>query len=81
MTFNQLLEYTWETFFLKTDTQNLLEKLFPDPSLKNQNWAYLWINSLIFYTVCCYCMLTGGISGRFGRWYTDSDHIELGCPK
>ena len=23
---------------------------------KNQNWVYLWINSLKFYTVCFYCM-------------------------
>ena len=33
-----------------------MEKLLPDPILKNQNWAYLWINSLKFYTVCFYCM-------------------------
>ena len=24
----------------------MAEKLFPDPFLKKQNWAYLWINSL-----------------------------------
>ena len=22
----------------------MVEKLFPDPFLENQNWAYLWIN-------------------------------------
>ena len=27
------------------------EKLVPNPFLKNQNWSYLWINSLKFYTV------------------------------
>ena len=47
---------TRETFFTKNHTQNVVEKLFLDPSLKNQNWAYLWINSLKFYTVCFYCM-------------------------
>ena len=37
---------TWETFFLKNHTQNVVKKLFPDSFLKNQNWAYLWIDSL-----------------------------------
>ena len=26
-------------FFLKNHTQNMVEKLFPDPFLKKQNWA------------------------------------------
>ena len=30
----------------------MMEKQFPDPFLKSQNWAYLWINILKFYTVC-----------------------------
>ena len=30
---------TWETFFLKGDIQNEVVKPFPDPFLKNQNWA------------------------------------------
>ena len=40
-----------ETFFLKNHTQNVLEKLLPEAFIKNQNWAYLWINSLKFFTV------------------------------
>ena len=36
---------------LKNHTQNVVEKLFLGPFLKNQNWAYLWINSLKFYTL------------------------------
>ena len=32
-----------------------MEKLFPDPFLKTQNWAYLWINSLKCCTVCFHC--------------------------
>ena len=32
--------------FLKNRTQNMLQKLLLDPFLKNQNWAYNWINSL-----------------------------------
>ena len=41
-------------FFLKNHTQNVVGKLVPEPFLKNENWAYLWINSLKFYTVCFY---------------------------
>ena len=47
MKFGQL---TWETFFLKNHTQNVVEKLVQDPFLKNWNWAYLWIKTLKFYT-------------------------------
>ena len=43
MKFVQLLEYNTRNIFLKNHTQNVAEKLFPDPFLKNQN---LWINSL-----------------------------------
>ena len=42
---------TWETFFLKNHSQNLVENLFPDLFLKYQKWAYLWINCLKFYAV------------------------------
>ena len=38
------------------------EKLVPDPFLKYYNWAYLWLNSLKFYTVCFYYMLSWGLS-------------------
>ena len=33
---NETMNITWETFFLKNHTQNVEEKLFPDPFLKNQ---------------------------------------------
>ena len=36
MKFDQLIEYNF-----RNHTQNVIEKLFPDPFLKNQNWAYL----------------------------------------
>ena len=39
-----------------------MEKLSPEPFLKNQNWAYLWINSGTFYTVYFYCMPSLGPS-------------------
>ena len=30
MKFGQVIEYKWETFFLKNHTQNVTEKLVPD---------------------------------------------------
>ena len=35
-----------EAFFLKNDTQYVVEKLVPKLFLKNQNSAYIWIDSL-----------------------------------
>ena len=46
------------------EKQNVVQKLFPVFFLKNQNWAYLWINSLKFYAVCFYCMQSWGLSYR-----------------
>ena len=43
-------------FSLKNRTQNVVEKLVPESFIKNQNWAYIWINSLKCYKVCFYCM-------------------------
>ena len=37
MKLGQLIEYNRETFFLKNHTQNVGEKLFQDPFLKNQS--------------------------------------------
>ena len=34
---------TWEMFFLKNHAQNMVEKLFPDPFLKNQ-YQYISIS-------------------------------------
>ena len=61
MKFGQLIEYNMRNIFLEKHTQNVVEKLVPDHFLKNQNWAYLWINSLKFYTVCFYCMPSWGL--------------------
>ena len=35
--YGQLIEYNMDRFFLKNRTQNLVEKLVPNPLLKNQN--------------------------------------------
>ena len=37
MKFGQLIEYNMRNIFVENHTQNLLEKPFPDPYLKNQN--------------------------------------------
>ena len=56
--FGQLIEYNMRNFFLRKHPQNVVEKLAPDPFLKSENYAYLWINNLKYYTVCFYCMLS-----------------------
>ena len=50
MKFGQLIEY------------NMVEKLFPGSFLKNQNWAYLWINILKFYIFCFNYFPSWGLS-------------------
>ena len=62
MKFGKLIECNMRTFFLKNHTQNAMEKQVSDLFLKNENWAYLWINSLKFYAVCFYCMASWGLS-------------------
>ena len=46
MKLGQLIEYNMKNIFLEESYTNMVEKLFSDPFLKNQNWAYLWINGL-----------------------------------
>ena len=47
---------------MKNHTENVMDKLFPGSLPKNQYWAYLWINSLKFYAVSFYCMLSWRLS-------------------
>ena len=62
MKFGQLIEFNMrEIFLLKNHTQNVAEKLFPDPFLKIRIEC-LWIYHLKFSTVCFYCMLILGLS-------------------
>ena len=46
MKFGQLKECNMRNIFLERSCTKRVEKLFLDPFLKNQNYAYLWINSL-----------------------------------
>ena len=52
----QIIEYNIRNIFLEKLYKNVVEKLVPDPLLKNQNWAYPWINSLKFYIFRFYFM-------------------------
>ena len=54
MKFGQLIKYNAGNVFfvfLEYHTQNVVEKLFLDPFLKIQNWAYLRINGPKFYSL------------------------------
>ena len=46
MKFVQFIEYNMRKIFIEKLYINEMEKLFPDAFLKNQNLAYLWMNSL-----------------------------------
>ena len=55
MKFDKWIEYNRNIFLEKSyKIQNVLEKLAPDPFLKNQYCTYLWFSSLKFYIVCFY---------------------------
>ena len=43
------------------NTKNVVKKLVPDPFLKYQNWVYLQINNLNFYTVCFFVCPSRGL--------------------
>ena len=48
-------------FLEKSFTKYGGEKLVLGPFPKNENWAYIRINSLKFYTVCFYCLASWGL--------------------
>ena len=52
--FGQLIEFNMRN--------NVVEKLVTNPFVKNENWAYILIISLKFYTACFYCMASCGLS-------------------
>ena len=56
----KLIDYNIKIFLV--NNQNVADKLFPDPFIKSQDWAYLWVNSLKFHAVCFYCMPSWGLS-------------------
>ena len=55
--FDQLLEYNTRHTFLEKSYTKLDEETTPKPFSKKLISQYLWINRLMFCTVCFYCML------------------------
>ena len=65
MKFGQLIEYNMrKKIFLKIIHKMRWRCYSQTPFLKYQNWAYLWINSLKFYTACFYCVPSWGLSKK-----------------
>ena len=64
-------------FLSKNLEQNVVEKLVPDPFLKNQNQAYLRTNSLKFYTVCFYCVPKSRTTKRCFNDDLPLPHVKL----
>ena len=58
----QLIEYNTGNIFVEKSYTECGGETIPGPFSKNQNWVYLWINSLKLYTVSLYCMLVWGQS-------------------
>ena len=56
MKFGQLIGNNMGNIFLEKSYTKCGGETIPRPISKNQDWAYLWINSLKFDTVCFYCM-------------------------
>ena len=50
----------------------MTQKLVPDLFLENQDWAYLWTNSLDIYTICMFKLKTTKL-----YWYQGADHSLL----
>ena len=51
-----------------------MEKLFPDLFLKNQDWAYPWINSNVLYSLF---LLYSKLRAREIYWNKAADHLLL----
>ena len=54
--FGQLIEYNKKYFFLENRTQNLIEKVFPDPFIKNSKLGMYLDQLPECCKVCFYCM-------------------------
>ena len=61
MKFGKLIEYNLKNIFLEKSYTKCGGENIPRPFLKNQNRAYLWINSLKFYIFCFYCLPSWGL--------------------
>ena len=48
MKFDQLIEYNMKNIFVENSYTKWAGEIIPRPFLKNQNWAYFWIDSVKF---------------------------------
>ena len=62
MKFVQLIEYNIRDVFLEKPYTKSGGKTIPRSFSKKWKWACLWINSLKFYTLWFYCILSWGLS-------------------
>ena len=58
---NEIIEYNMTNIFIEKSYRKCGGETISSPLLKNQNWAYLWINILKFFTVCFYFMPNWGL--------------------
>ena len=67
------MKYRIRKTFLEKSCTKCGGELVPEPFPKNQKWAYFWINSLKFYTVCFYFIS----KSRTTKIYRDeiADHL------
>ena len=61
MKFSSLIEYNIRSIFLEKSYTKCGGETIPRSFFRNQNWPYLWINSLKLYAICFYCMLSWGL--------------------
>ena len=61
MKLGQLITYKMKNIIFEKLYTKCGGEIVPDPFIKNQNWAYLWINRLQFYKICFYCMSKSGL--------------------
>ena len=77
MQFCQLIEHNMRNIILENSCTKCGGETMPRllKTLKNRNWAYLWINNLNFYKVYFRCMSSWGRSIR--RWRWSSHHCNM----
>ena len=81
MKFCQLIEYNMRNTFIEKTYRKYGGKASPDPFLENWNWAYLWINSLKFYTVFFNRIPSWGLSKCIETKHLICFNLILSLPK
>ena len=78
MKFCQLIEYKMRNILLEKSCTKCGGETITRPFSENQNWAYLWISSLNFYTVYFYCISSWGLSKYIEtKWQTTCFYLIL----